>query len=87
MTIMERARCIRLYVEFPLQFWDDVVDTTAYLINIGPLSTLDGVILIKKIEKILRLNPRNAPLLDTGLMILVIAYGILKIAKSLGVEM
>ena len=35
----------------------------------------------------LRLNPRNLPLLDRGLMILVIAYGILKIAKSLGVEM
>ena len=35
----------------------------------------------------LRLNTRNVPLLDMGLMILVIAYGILKIAKSLGVEM
>ena len=31
--------------------------------------------------------PRNAPLLDTRLMILVIAYGIMKITKSLGVDM
>ena len=35
----------------------------------------------------LRLNPRNVPLLDMGLMILVIAYGIMKNTKSLGVEM
>ena len=41
----------------------------------------------KVIEQILKLNPRNVPLLDTGLMILVISYGILKITKSLGVEM
>ena len=34
-TIMERARCIRLHVGFPLQFWDDVVDTNVYLINVG----------------------------------------------------
>ena len=44
-------------------------------------------ILINKIEQSLRLNPRIAPLLDMGLMILVIAYGIMKIKKSLGVEM
>jgi hypothetical protein len=43
-------------------------------------------ILIKKIEQSLRQNPRNIPLLDTVLMILVIAYGIMKIKKSLGVE-
>ena len=47
-----------------------------------PLSTL-----IKKIEQILRQNQRNVPLLDMMLMILVIPYGILKIKKSLGVEM
>ena len=41
----------------------------------------------KEIDQSLRLNPRNAPLLDTGLMILVITYGIMKITKSLGVEM
>ena len=44
-------------------------------------------ILIKKIEQSLRLNPRNVPLLDMGLMILVIAYDIMKSTKSLGVEM
>jgi hypothetical protein len=32
-------------------------------------------------------NPRSVPLLDMVLMILVIAYGIMKITKSLGVEM
>jgi hypothetical protein len=44
-------------------------------------------ILIKKIEQSLRQNPRSVPLLDTVLMILVISYGIMKITKSLGVEM
>ena len=44
-------------------------------------------ILIKKIEQRLRQNPRSVPLLYTMLMILVIAYGIMKITKSLGVEM
>jgi hypothetical protein len=43
-------------------------------------------ILIKKIEQRLRQNPRSVPLLDMVLMILVIAYGIMKITKSLGVE-
>jgi hypothetical protein len=43
-------------------------------------------ILIKKIEQRLRQNPRSVPLLDTVLMILAIAYGIIKISKSLGVE-
>ena len=42
--IMESARCIRLLVGFPLQFWNDVVDTVIYLISRGPSSTLDGVI-------------------------------------------
>ena len=41
-TIMERARCMRLHVGFPLQFWVDVVDTDVYLINRGPSSSLDG---------------------------------------------
>jgi hypothetical protein len=44
-------------------------------------------ILIKKIEQSLRKNPRSVPLLDTMLMILVITYGIMKITKSLEVEM
>jgi hypothetical protein len=47
----------------------------------------DLSILIKKIEQSLRKNPRSVPLLDTVLMILVIAYEIIKITKSLGVEM
>ena len=38
-------------------------------------------------RKSLRLNPRNVPLLDMGLMILVIVCGIMKNEKSLGVEM
>jgi hypothetical protein len=44
-------------------------------------------ILIKKIEQSLRQNPRSEPLLDMVLMILVITYEIMKIAKSLRVEM
>ena len=44
-------------------------------------------ILIKKIEQILRQNPRNVHLLDMRLMILFIICGIMKNKKSLGVEM
>jgi hypothetical protein len=39
----------------------------------------------KKIEQRLKQNPRSVPLLDMVLMILVIAYGIMKITKSLEV--
>ena len=42
MTIMERARCMRLHVGLPLQFWEDVVDIFVYLINRGPSSSFDG---------------------------------------------
>jgi cell shape-determining protein MreD len=42
-------------------------------------------ILVNKIEKILRKNPRSVHLLDTMLMILVISYGIIKIKNLLGV--
>jgi hypothetical protein len=42
MKIMERARSMRLHVGFPLQFWENVVDTIVYLINKGPSSSLDG---------------------------------------------
>jgi hypothetical protein len=112
MTIMERARSMRLHVGFPLQFWEDVVDTIVYLINRGPSSSLDGripeeawigkklnyyflktfgceaIVHINKENRTnLRQNPRSVPLLDTVLMILVIIYGIMKITKSLGVEM
>jgi hypothetical protein len=41
-TIMERARSMRLHASFPLQFWEDVVDTIVYLINIGPSSYFYG---------------------------------------------
>ena len=41
-TIMEHARCMRLHVGFPLQFWADAVNTAVYLINKGPSSALDG---------------------------------------------
>jgi hypothetical protein len=42
MTIMERARSMRLHAGFPLQFWEDSVDTIVYLINRGPSISLDG---------------------------------------------
>jgi hypothetical protein len=42
MAIMEHARSMRLHAGFPLQFWADSVDTTIYLINRGPSSSLDG---------------------------------------------
>jgi len=42
---MEHARCMRLHVGLPLQFWEDVVDTVVYLINRGPSSSLHGGIL------------------------------------------
>jgi hypothetical protein len=45
-----------------------------------------SIIMIKKIEQSLRKNPRSVLLLDMELMILVIAYGIMNITKSLGVE-
>jgi hypothetical protein len=41
-TIMERAKSMRLHVGFPLQLWENVVDTIVYLINRGPSSSLDG---------------------------------------------
>ena len=44
-TIMEHARSMILHVGFPLQFWEDVVDTNIYLIKRGPSSSLDGGIL------------------------------------------
>jgi len=35
-TIMERAKSMRFHVEFPQQFWVNVVDTIVYLINKVP---------------------------------------------------
>jgi hypothetical protein len=45
MTIMERARSMRLHVGFPLYFWEDDVETVVYLIYRGPSSYLDGGII------------------------------------------
>ncbi|KAH9322758.1 hypothetical protein KI387_017397, partial [Taxus chinensis] len=39
---MERARSMRKHSGLPLQFWVEVVDTSVYLINRGPSSSLDG---------------------------------------------
>jgi hypothetical protein len=44
-TIMERARSMRLHVGFPLKFSECVIDIVVYLINKGPSSSLDGIIL------------------------------------------
>ncbi|KAK3002865.1 hypothetical protein RJ639_020028 [Escallonia herrerae] len=44
-TIMERARCIRIHVDLPLQFWAAAMDTAVYLINRSPASALNGGIL------------------------------------------
>ena len=44
MTIMEHARSMRLHTSLPLQFWADAV-VSVYLINKGPSSSLDGIIL------------------------------------------
>ena len=44
-TIMEHARSMRLHAGLPLQFWAEAVDTVVYLINRGPLGSLDGRIL------------------------------------------
>ena len=41
-TMMQHARCMRLRVGFPLDFWDDGVDDFFYLINKVPLSALNG---------------------------------------------
>ncbi|KAK3017333.1 hypothetical protein RJ639_005486 [Escallonia herrerae] len=41
-TIMERARCMRIHVDLPLQFWAPAVDTAVYLINRSPTSALNG---------------------------------------------
>jgi transposase InsO family protein len=40
--IMERARSMILHAIFPLQLWENVVDTNVYLINRGPSISLDG---------------------------------------------
>ncbi|KAK3007788.1 hypothetical protein RJ639_014165 [Escallonia herrerae] len=44
-TIKERARCMRIHDDLPLQFWAATVDTAIYLINRSPASALNGGIL------------------------------------------
>ena len=39
---MDCERCMRLHVEFPLQFWVDAIDIVLYLINRAPSSALYG---------------------------------------------
>ncbi|KAK3034061.1 hypothetical protein RJ639_034286 [Escallonia herrerae] len=41
-TIMERARCMRIHADLPLQFWAAAVDTAVYLSNRSPASALNG---------------------------------------------
>ncbi|KAK2996986.1 hypothetical protein RJ639_025946 [Escallonia herrerae] len=41
-TIMERARCMRIHADLPLQFWATAVDTAVYLINKSPASAFNG---------------------------------------------
>ena len=41
-TIMERERCMRFHVGFPLQFLDDAINVFVYLIIKWPSSALDG---------------------------------------------
>jgi hypothetical protein len=51
MTIMERARTMRLHAGFPLQFWVYVVDIVVYLINKGPSSFFDLKLIVKDLAK------------------------------------
>jgi len=41
MTILERARSMRIHGGLPKQFWADAVNTTVYLINRGPSIALN----------------------------------------------
>ncbi|KAK2977457.1 hypothetical protein RJ640_031016 [Escallonia rubra] len=41
-TIMERAMCMMIHVDLPLYFWAAIGDTAIYLINISPMSALNG---------------------------------------------
>ena len=43
--IIEHARCMRLHVGLPLQFWANAINNAFYLINKGPSSALDRGIL------------------------------------------
>ncbi|KAK3036936.1 hypothetical protein RJ639_030901 [Escallonia herrerae] len=71
-TIMERARCMRIHADLPLQFWATTMDTAIYLINKSPANALNGGILeeewsggtavswISKLQKIVALSTTEA---------------------------
>ena len=111
--IMEHARCMRLHVELPLQFWADVVNIVVYLINRGPSSALDGGIpeeawtgkhvkysfkITFGCEAFVHIDIDNRTKLEAKSKKCTfigyevddfgyITYGIMKITKSLGVDM
>ena len=43
-TLNEHARSMRIHAGLPKMFWDEAVNTAAYLINRGPSIPLDGKI-------------------------------------------
>ena len=45
MTIMERARSMRLHARLPKNMWAEAVNTVVYLINRGPSTPFDCGIL------------------------------------------
>ena len=47
MTILEKARSMRIHAGLPLNLWVNAINTTIYLINKGPSMDLDGGILEK----------------------------------------
>ncbi|KAK8936753.1 hypothetical protein KSP39_PZI011993 [Platanthera zijinensis] len=40
-TLLERARCMRLYADLPKPFWAEAVSTARYLVNLSPSMSLD----------------------------------------------
>ena len=40
-TLLERARCMRLFANLPKQFWAEAVSTTCYLVNRSPSTSLE----------------------------------------------
>ena len=41
-TLLEKARCMRLQAGLPKAFWVDIVDVAGYLVNRSPHIRLDG---------------------------------------------
>ena len=57
MTILECARSMRIHTGLPKQFWVDAVNTTVYLINIGPSVPLScGILEVPWTGKVVNLN-------------------------------